>query len=397
MRHAAVLSFAISIFASSCFAGNVKQLRLIAEQPTVFLSVPTFVDDRSVDPVTATGLIITGDGYAITAYHVVQDYDLLPQSVKVKNPIKVFVGGPTSAKYYNAWLSGRDSSKRVALLKISAERILSAANVCFNSDIKKDDDVYVFSYPNGSQLMPQAGKVSTLFSVRQGWEVNIPGVHGSSGGPAFDSNGNVVAIVEEGVLNQVPTILTPVKFAKSLLDEQVKLSERCGPQLLGLAGTFSGTIKSNDYDPPFSKTFTISFDPRRYEHRGVSLRGAAVNLYLSFFGKVEDVAVTGVMFPTDWIRYLNGIKPSTLNRDYCMELKQRAATNAAQLLPNSPPPYPVGINSFAPPSPLLQSPPVNCSPYKPDKVTAILEDKDTIKWTQDDGVTRYEGLLYREE
>ncbi len=137
---------------------------------------------------SGSGFIITADGYVVTNCHVVED----------ANVITVMLKDETS---YPAELVGYDDENDVALLKIEATGLPTVA-IGNSDDLKVGEQVVAIGNPLGELTHTlTVGYVSSLDR-----EINTDGNpinmlqtdaainSGNSGGPLFDSNGNVIGI-----------------------------------------------------------------------------------------------------------------------------------------------------------------------------------------------------------
>lgn len=145
---------------------------------------------RSVnyDRYRGTGFALTANGYIITNYHVIVDND----SVYVQN---------SAGEAFKSKVIYTDPQSDVAVLKIvdTAFKNLNAVPYTFKrtkSDLA--EDVYTFGYPSDSGVFGSGYLTSSngLNGDSLRYQVSIPVNPGNSGGPLFDSKGNVIGIID---------------------------------------------------------------------------------------------------------------------------------------------------------------------------------------------------------
>lgn len=137
---------------------------------------------------SGTGFILSEDGYIVTNYHVVEGAD----SVKV---------ALHDGQEYHAVVAGGDKMSDVALLKIEAEGLQTAA-IAQSGDVAVGEEVVAIGNPLGELTFTMThGYISATDR-----EINVDGTpinmmqtdaainSGNSGGPLFDMNGNVIGI-----------------------------------------------------------------------------------------------------------------------------------------------------------------------------------------------------------
>lgn len=140
---------------------------------------------------SGSGFIITRDGYAVTNYHVINGGENITVTLN-------------DGKSYSAQLVGGDKDYDIAVLKIdSGDTELKPVTLGTSSSLQVGDDVSTIGNPLGQLTFSMAeGIVSCLNR-----EINLDGTpfnmiqisaavnSGNSGGPLFNSYGEVVGIV----------------------------------------------------------------------------------------------------------------------------------------------------------------------------------------------------------
>ncbi len=139
-----------------------------------------------------TGFIISADGLAITCSHVIPDPDLY----KAVRMTAVFFNGDEK----DFVLESRDQKADLALIRVKPLPNVQPLPMGDSEAIQTGAPLYVLGYPlNYSSLNIQDGILSTKTTSDEVWLTNASLNPGNSGGPAFSSEGAVVAIAVGGV------------------------------------------------------------------------------------------------------------------------------------------------------------------------------------------------------
>ncbi len=157
-------------------------------------TVTNFFGMTSSGAVSASGFVVSPDGYILTNYHVIEDAHLRNLNVDV-----VFYDG---AKY-SASIIGIEPANDLAVLKIEAEG-LSAAVIGNSDTLEVGDPIYAIGNPLGElEFSMSTGYVSALdrvISTDEGESINMFQLdaavnEGNSGGPVYSRTGEVIGIV----------------------------------------------------------------------------------------------------------------------------------------------------------------------------------------------------------
>ena len=194
----------------------------------------------SMIPSTATavagsGFIISSDGYILTNYHVVETSYIndLPLSVFLINGIE-----------YQAKVIGYDIDNDVALVKIDATGLNPA--VIANSDlINVGQTVYAVGNPFGELVYTMTEgivsardrEVSVEGKTINTFQLSAAVNSGNSGGPVYDTNGEVIGIVTaKPMANSVEGIgfAIPINDAIEIAAELIEFGYITGRPLLGI-------------------------------------------------------------------------------------------------------------------------------------------------------------------
>ncbi len=149
---------------------------------------------QSSSAVAGTGFVITGDGYIMTNYHVIES------AQKSNYKISVLFKDGTS---YEAKIVGFDEDNDVAVLKIDASD-LTPATIGNSDNIAVGDSVFAIGNPLGElDFSMTSGRVSALdrsiVTERNSAAINMfqfdAAINsGNSGGPVYNESGEVIGI-----------------------------------------------------------------------------------------------------------------------------------------------------------------------------------------------------------
>ena len=207
---------------------------IITEAPGMF-GLPDLTG--STAPISGSGFIVSGDGYILTNYHVIEI------AHKSNLPINVVLNDGTS---YEAKVVGYEESNDVAVIKIEATGLLPA--IIGNSDeIRVGQSIYAVGNPFGDLVYTMTdGIVSALDRV-----VSVEGKsirtfqfsaavnRGNSGGPIYNADGEVIGIVTaKFVRGNVEGIgfAIPINDAIEIASELIEHGYITGRPLLGITG-----------------------------------------------------------------------------------------------------------------------------------------------------------------
>ena len=149
---------------------------------------------KSSSAVSGSGFIISADGYIVTNYHVIE------YAVQQKSPITVITYDGTK---YTAAIVGTEQSNDIAVLKIDATG-LTPAVFGSSESLHVGDTVYAVGNPLGElEFSMSTGHVSALdrvITTQENESINMFQIDaavnpGNSGGPVYNSLGQVVGVV----------------------------------------------------------------------------------------------------------------------------------------------------------------------------------------------------------
>lgn len=175
---------------------GLDQGREVTEAPGVLMVNTRFMTGAGAATGTGTGIVLTGEGLAITNYHVVEDAS------------DVTVTVADTGESYIASVLGRDSLHDVAVLQI--ENALDLATVSIDTAVPElgDDSAAIGNGSGQGYLTAVTGEVTALgesivaasgvpddYARLTGLiETSADVVPGYSGGPLVDADGQVVGI-----------------------------------------------------------------------------------------------------------------------------------------------------------------------------------------------------------
>ena len=193
----------------------------------------------STTAVAGSGFIISGDGYILTNHHVIQsayDYNL---------PLVVCLNDGTE---FEAKIIGYETDNDVAVIKIAASGLNPV--VFADSDaINVGQSVYAVGNPFGELVYTMTDgiisardrEVSVEGKIINTFQFSAAVNSGNSGGPIYDTNGEVIGIVTaKPVRNSVEGIgfAIPINDAIEIAAELIEFGYITGRPLMGItAGT----------------------------------------------------------------------------------------------------------------------------------------------------------------
>ena len=147
---------------------------------------------------SGTGFALN-NGYIVTNYHVIDE---------AKSIVVYGVNGNSSISY-PAIVIAEDRINDLAIIQIADSRFVGFGNIPYavkNQMMEVGEDVWVLGYPLTQVLGNEIKLTNGVISSRSGYQgdvatyqISAPVQPGNSGGPLFDSNGNIVGIVNAGV------------------------------------------------------------------------------------------------------------------------------------------------------------------------------------------------------
>ena len=151
---------------------------------------------------SGTGFFINENGYIATNYHVIDGMKVIQVEYQQKG--KKFI--------HNAEVIVSDPTNDLAILKITDISFIQLPQIPYVFTAKTEDvgtEVFALGYPKtqklGDEIKFTDGKISAktgaMGDIRL-YQISVPITHGNSGGPLFDSKGNLVGITSSGWENE---------------------------------------------------------------------------------------------------------------------------------------------------------------------------------------------------
>lgn len=159
---------------------------------------PTAADDVSVANYRAasgTGFALTSTGFIVTNQHITQG----AKDIKVRG-----IKGNFS-KTYKAKVVTEDKNNDLAIIKIDDPDFTTLGTPPYIIDKSTEDvgnSIFVLGYPLRATMGDEIKLTNGIISSKSGfqgditsYQISAPVQPGSSGGPVFDKNGNVIGII----------------------------------------------------------------------------------------------------------------------------------------------------------------------------------------------------------
>tara|TARA_B100000427_G_scaffold254031_1_gene217506 strand:- start:2605 stop:4341 length:1737 start_codon:yes stop_codon:yes gene_type:complete len=159
-----------------------------------YLMIEENIDAKTIENdktfATGTGFAINSEGYIATNYHVIED----SKDIYIRG-----VSGDFNNEY-KAELIAQDVENDLAVLKIN-KKINNIPYILGGSELEVTEEVYAYGYPLrsllGSEIKFTNGRISSSTGFREDdrfYQHTASIQPGNSGGPLFDSKGNIVGI-----------------------------------------------------------------------------------------------------------------------------------------------------------------------------------------------------------
>ncbi len=196
---------------------GIKMDVVVDNQKMMFLKMYPTQQDSPIISNTAnemwsgTGWAL-GNGYVVTNNHVIDD----ARTIVIKG-----IGGEFDVGI-NAKVVATDRINDIAILKINDSHFKGYGTLSYAVSSRIADvgeDIFVLGFPLGDALGDEIKLTTGVINSRSGfgdfqncYQIQAPITHGNSGGPLFDSKGNVIGIVVGG-LNKELNLAENVGYA----------------------------------------------------------------------------------------------------------------------------------------------------------------------------------------
>ena len=144
---------------------------------------------------SGTGFAISSNGYIATNYHVIgNSSDIIIKGIK----------GDFN-KEYKAVVTIKDANNDLAILKITDSKFTTLGTLPYNFNFNISDvgeNVFALGYPLRASMGDEIKLTNGIISSKSGfqgdittYQVSIPVQAGNSGGPMFNSNGQIIGVI----------------------------------------------------------------------------------------------------------------------------------------------------------------------------------------------------------
>ena len=204
---------------------------------------------------SGSGVIMTGDGYIITNAHVVLDEDTSAQADKVTVVLYDGTNLPAS-------IIGTDENTDLAVLKVTPEGSLTAAEFGDSDALKPGQDCYAIGSPSGLQLANTitTGSISAISrditindNVMSLIQTDAAINPGNSGGALINQYGQVVGITSAKLgISYYESLgfAIPITTAKEIVDELIQFGYVAGRPQIGISGYNIDEATAEYYNVP---------------------------------------------------------------------------------------------------------------------------------------------------
>jgi len=189
--------------------------RIFSTAPPKLLQIRTLVIGAGRQISTGSGFVVTGDGLAVTNYHVVSQVALEPKTYRLE--YSVANGGTGDLK-----LLAIDLANDLAIVRLDKHDLPSFAfaDAAIERDMPKGERLYSMGNPLNLGFSIVEGTYNGLVERSYNERIHFTGAinPGMSGGPTVNADGNIVGInVARNSGNQLVSFLVPARFAVALL------------------------------------------------------------------------------------------------------------------------------------------------------------------------------------
>ena len=186
--------------------GNDKMKIMIDNNDEFYLKLYPYANEKSQNDGNSTtpgsNVKWTGTGFAINGYgHIVTNYHVTNGA----NHIYVYGIGGDFNKGYSATVIASDQRNDLSIIKIEDSALNLIGTPPYDILFKTNEvgtDVTAFGYPLTSTMGEELKVTNGIISAKTGfqgdattYQVSVPVQSGNSGGPLFNSNGDVVGII----------------------------------------------------------------------------------------------------------------------------------------------------------------------------------------------------------
>jgi len=170
---------------------------------TVFLALQGTTTNGQQEEKTGTGFVISGEGYVLTAGHLLSDGSKIPYSratIRGSLGINFDVHAPTGLIFPLEFVR-TNGDIDVALLKglPLPNQKFTPVHFCRDLKITQGSRIHYLGFSLGMPLSVNSGTLSSKEGPRGLWKTDVLVSEGSSGGPVFDNSGHVIGMIKGGI------------------------------------------------------------------------------------------------------------------------------------------------------------------------------------------------------
>lgn len=210
---------------SAAYAHDLAKPIARAMPAVVYIQVDNYVVRESVNPSTKElSLVripnrpIIGTGFIIDGNNVVTNHHVISFAIDNNTDIKVSFKG--NKQKYKAKILGYDKVADIALLEIEGDH--PSVKICGCDDAHAGDTVFSISHFYGIGWSATQGTVSSnerkdvRYPYINNLQLQLLQGSGSSGGPVFNTDGEVIAL-NRSIVSMFPRSITSVARSQSML------------------------------------------------------------------------------------------------------------------------------------------------------------------------------------
>jgi S1-C subfamily serine protease len=230
----------------------------------IFIAVKGITSQGREEAKSASGFVISPEGYVVTAAHLFDSSNGDPFAKWTTTGslgTSFDIGSPTGV-IWPLQLVRKNTDVDGALLKLPLipDQKYNSVHFCQGVSVKTGDPLYALGYPNAQPLTVNSGTLSSKDAPNGLWKTDALVAAGSSGGPVFDGTGHVVGLVKGGIKESPGSnFIVPINLAIDILQSGLASIDDCSgkAQLRADVDCSSQTIT---YPIDFQKTDHPSFN-----------------------------------------------------------------------------------------------------------------------------------------
>ena len=164
---------------------------------------------------TGSGFVISKDGFAVTNHHVVVDGKYIEMRL------------PNGKQYPVAHVISYDAPRDLAVVQLETTDPLPVVKMGDSDKVVLGEQAVAIGSPKGMEHTISDGLVSAWRDSGKGFkmiQISVPISHGSSGGPLFNMQGEVIGVTSAGLEDgQNLNFAIPINIVKEVLKQQDRI------------------------------------------------------------------------------------------------------------------------------------------------------------------------------